>query len=70
MTNTTARTFEFSDIQGPYLYKPERMTDLIRAAADFLNRIDTITTQEFSLGRERAQREALRQLLGEIVSPT
>lgn len=39
------------------------LDELVSAAEDFLARIDGITTEEFSKGGERMQRERLRNAL-------
>jgi hypothetical protein len=44
----------------------DEMEQLWVAAAALLNRIDHITTEEFSKGGERNEREALRQVLANI----
>jgi hypothetical protein len=43
--------------------------DLLTTAKDLLDVLDTITTEDFSLGGEREAREALRKALQETLSP-
>ena len=43
--------------------------DLLEAAENLLKTLDTITTEDFSLGREREAREALRKAIQETLSP-
>lgn len=44
-----------------------RSPDLLRAAYELLRRIDTITTLDFSRGGERAEREALREVVADVL---
>lgn len=50
--------------------KPKQTTnttdDLLTAARNLLARIDEITTEEFSKGGERVEREALRAVLAKM----
>ncbi len=43
--------------------------DLVEAAENLLKTLDTITTEDFSLGGEREAREALRKVIQEAPSP-
>jgi hypothetical protein len=43
--------------------------DLLEAAENLLKTLDTITTEDFSLGGEREAREALRKAIQETPSP-
>ena len=43
--------------------------DFLEAAQNLLKTLDTITTEEFSLGGEREAREALRKAIQESPSP-
>ena len=43
--------------------------DLLEAAENLLKTLDTITTEDFSLGGEREAREALRQAVQETRTP-
>ena len=43
--------------------------DLLTAAKDLLDILDTITTEDFSLGGEQEAREALRKAIQETPSP-
>ncbi len=43
--------------------------DLLEAAENLLKTLDTITTEDFSLGGERGAREALRKAIEENPSP-
>ncbi len=43
--------------------------DLLEAAENMLKTLDTITTEDFSLGRERDAREALRKAIEENPPP-
>ncbi len=43
--------------------------DLLEAAENLLKTLDTITTEDFSLGGEREAREALRKAIEESLSP-
>lgn len=43
--------------------KKVRPPTLLEAAKALLARIDSITTEDFSCGRERAEREALRDAI-------
>jgi hypothetical protein len=43
--------------------------DLLEAAENLLKTLDTITTEDFSLGGEREAREALRKVIQETPSP-
>ena len=44
--------------------------DLLEAAENLLKTLDTITTEDFSLGGERETREALRNAIQTTPSPT
>lgn len=44
-----------------------RSPDLLRAAYALLRRVDTITTLDFSRGGERAEREALRAVVADVL---
>ena len=53
--------------KGYKLAKLERQHDeLIEKSKALLQKIDEITTEEFSRGDDKEQREALRKLLAEI----
>ncbi len=43
--------------------------DLLEAAENLLKTLDTITTEDFSLGGEREAREALRKVIQQTPSP-
>ena len=43
--------------------------DLLEAAESLLKTLDTITTEDFSLGGERKAREALRKVIQQTPSP-